>query len=65
MERTLLLDHLTFKLQRELPSGSTSVDSFVKLQSLFKKKKISVQLLSVLHGHSFFSSPPPRPMMSE
>ena len=29
MERTLLLDHLTFKLQRELPSGSTSVDSFV------------------------------------
>ena len=31
----------------------------------FKKKKISVRLLSVLRGHSFFSSPPQRPMTSD
>ena len=30
-----------------------------------KKKLFSVRLLSVLHGHSFFSSPPQRPMTSD
>ena len=29
---------------------------------VFLYKKISIRLLSVLHGHSFFSSPPQQPM---
>ena len=39
------------------------LDDHVSMYNL-KKKKLAMDFLSVLRGHSFFSSPPHRPMTS-
>ena len=57
--------HLTNIFRKLICRVHWPYNQYVFDRSILNLKKISVRLLSVLRGHSFFSSPPQRPMTSD